>query len=595
MRTLTKLAIVSVFALVAAPSARPVLAKGDPAVGKSASTVCQTCHGAAGKAQVDLWPNLAGQGQGYLVKQLQAFRDGTRKDPLMSPVARGLSDDDIDNLAAYFSGVDPAAAAQAASQPPAKPVAAPHPPIIPSPLVPVRAHPTRQYWADQLPAGDAKPIITVKCQFCHDLQRAIAYARPREQWEEVLASMQRRGSPLTPEETPILVNYLTKYFGLDSPTIKSPRGDVEVGAKPCKPDQWPKGASDFRKDWKAPYNIWVSNQQGGGVNIVDPITLHVVNTIKCIGAADRIEFSRDGNIAYVPDRVEHNLTVVDTRTGAITAKIPVVARPNTSVLSRDYKKVYLGIWPVRGDEDKKGHIQVVDTTTLKVVKTIETQGGIHDPWMSKDGKLLLGMSPTGFFMNAYDTTQNDKLLWTCCHEAEIGTMVMEAAPDGSTSRIFISYGGFHGIVAIDPKTGKELQRVKYPDVKDAQTSASEVYMGGIKTPQTGGGSGFHGAEIAPDGKSLWAISGSVVWHYSLPELKYLGHIQLARVDQVGNLFAPAVEGTWLTVAPDGQKVFAVRPGRDLLSVIDAKTMKEEALVPTGEYPLHISVWPRGTP
>jgi YVTN family beta-propeller protein len=39
----------------------------------------------------------------------------------------------------------------------------------------------------------------------------------------------------------------------------------------------------------------------------------------------------------------------------------------------------------------------------------------------------------------------------------------------------------------------------------------------------------------------------------------------------------------------------VRPGRDLLSVIDAKKMKEVAEVPTGEYPLHISIWPRGTP
>jgi YVTN family beta-propeller protein len=39
----------------------------------------------------------------------------------------------------------------------------------------------------------------------------------------------------------------------------------------------------------------------------------------------------------------------------------------------------------------------------------------------------------------------------------------------------------------------------------------------------------------------------------------------------------------------------LRPGRNLLSVIDAKTMKEEALIPTGEYPLHDSIWPRGTP
>jgi len=594
MRTLRRLAIVSVFAVVAAQSSDGALAKGDPALGKNESTVCQTCHGPAGKSPTDIWPNLAGQGQAYLVKQLKGFRDGTRKDQLMSPVAKGLSDDDIDNLAAYFSSVNPAVAAQAASQPAAKPIAAPHPPIIASPqLIAPHAHTTRQYWADQLPEGDAKSIITVKCQFCHDLQRAIAFARPKEQWEQVLGSMKRRGSPITPEDTPVLVNYLTKYFGPDSPPIVGPRGVVEVGMKPCAPSEWPKGSSDFRSNWKGAYNIWVSNQQGGGINIVDPVTLHIVRTIKCLSAPDRIEFSRDGNTAYAPDRVEHNLTVIDTRTGAIKAKIPVIDRPNTAVLSRDYSKLYMGIWPVRADEHTHGYIQVVDTSALKVVKTIETKGGIHDTWMSADGKLLLGMSPSAKFMNVYDT-RTDKLLYTCCTDAEIGTMLMEGAPDGSTRQFFISYAGFHGIVAIDAKTGKELERVPYPSLKNT-TSSSEIYFNGITTPQTGGGSGFHGAEISPDGKSLWAISGSTVWHYSLPDLKYLGSVQLARVDQAGNLFAPAVEGTWLTVAPDGQKVYAVRPGRNLMSVIDAKTLKEEALIPTGEYPLHISIWPRGTP
>jgi YVTN family beta-propeller protein len=594
MRTLRRLSIVGLFTVGIALSADTALAKGDPAVGKSSSTVCQTCHGVAGKSPTDQWPNLAGQGQAYLVKQLKSFRDGTRKDPLMSPVAKGLSDDDLDNLTAYFSSITPAAAAEAAAAKPAAPIAAPHPPIVASPqLIEPRPHPTRQYWADQLPEGDAKSIITVKCQFCHDLQRAMAFARPREQWEQVVGSMKRRGSPLTPEETRAVINYLAKNFGPDSPAIIGPRGIAEVGMKPCARSEWPKGSSDFRSDWKGSYNVWVSNQQGGGINIVDPVTRHIVRTIKCLSAPDRIEFSRDGNTAYAPDRVEHNLTVIDTRTGAITAKVPVIDRPNTAVLSRDFKKLYMGIWPVRPDEHTHGYIQIVDTSTLKVVKTIETKGGIHDTWISPDGKLLLGMSPSAKFMNVYDAS-DDKLLYTCCTEAEIGTMLVEGAPDGSTSRFFISYSGFHGIVAIDARTGKEVQRVAYPSLKGT-AGASEIYFNGITQPQVGGGSGFHGAEISPDGKSLWAISGSTVWHYSLPDLKYLGSAQLARVDQAGNLFAPAVEGTWLTVAPDGQKIYAVRPGRDLMSVIDAKTMKEEALIPTGEYPLHISIWPRGTP
>jgi hypothetical protein len=175
-------------------------------------------------------------------------------------------------------------------------------------------------------------------------------------------------------------------------------------------------------------------------------------------------------------------------------------------------------------------------------------------------------------------------------------MEMETNPDGSTKDFIISYGGYHGPVLINPKDGSEIRRFLHPAISSgAETSSSEVYFSGITTPQTGGGSGFHGAEISGDGKNFWSISGSSVFRYELPSWKSLGGVRLAQIDQMGNAFAPAVEGTWLTVSPDGQTVWASRPGRNLMSKIDAKTMKEEALVPTGEYPLHISVWPRGTP
>lgn len=78
---------------------------GDAAAGKIKSATCAACHGANGISPNDMWPNLAGQKQGYLVSQMKAFRDGTRKNPMMSPMAAGLSDADIDNLAAYYSSL----------------------------------------------------------------------------------------------------------------------------------------------------------------------------------------------------------------------------------------------------------------------------------------------------------------------------------------------------------------------------------------------------------------------------------------------------------------------------------------------------------
>jgi YVTN family beta-propeller protein len=579
-----------VVALLAVLSVVPMnaFAKGNPAAGKSKSSPCVACHGLTGVSPADTYPNLAHQGYAYLVKQLKAFRDGTRIDPLMSPMAKPLTDTDIEDFAAYYSTQQPAYPAAVAAQNPDTTTPVPHAPISTSDIVTVRPHPTRQYWADKMPDAEGRAVIWQKCQLCHDLQRTIAFVRPKAQWESVVDSMNRRGSPVTPEEKTVIVNYLTKYFGPDSPVIAAAGGQKEIGMKACKPSEWPKGSSDFRSNWKGTYNIWVSNQQGASIDIVDPVTKSVVRRISCVSAPDRIEFSRDGNTAYVPDRVEHNVTVIDTRIGAIKAKVPVIDRPNTSVLSRDFKKLYVGIWPVRADEDKRGYVQVIDTDNLQVVKTINVKGGIHDPWMSPDGKVVLAMSPEGRFMDLFDT-KTDQQIWTCCTEAEIGTMNMEAGPDGLTRRIFFSYSGFSGVVVIDAKTGKELQRVPHP------VDTQGPYKGIPHQSGNGKALGFHGGEISPDGKDYWVMQGSFVYRYGLPSLKPLGDVHLAMVDQAGKPFKPAIEGAWLTIAPDGQKVYAVRPGRNLLSVIDVKTMMEEALIPTGEYPLHISIWPRGTP
>ncbi len=77
----------------------------DIEAGKQASGLCVACHGAAGISNNDLWPNLAGQKKGYLVKQIKAFRDGTRNDPTMVPMAKALPENQIENVAAYYESL----------------------------------------------------------------------------------------------------------------------------------------------------------------------------------------------------------------------------------------------------------------------------------------------------------------------------------------------------------------------------------------------------------------------------------------------------------------------------------------------------------
>jgi len=78
---------------------------GSAVAGKAAAAQCAGCHGADGKSPTPEFPNLAGQQRSYLVDALEAYRNGTRKAPVMNQMAASLSATDIGNVAAYFSGL----------------------------------------------------------------------------------------------------------------------------------------------------------------------------------------------------------------------------------------------------------------------------------------------------------------------------------------------------------------------------------------------------------------------------------------------------------------------------------------------------------
>lgn len=78
---------------------------GDAAAGKAKSMTCAGCHGTNGISNNPMWPNLAGQKQAYLASSLQMYRDGRRKNAMMSAMAKNLSDADIANLAAYYANL----------------------------------------------------------------------------------------------------------------------------------------------------------------------------------------------------------------------------------------------------------------------------------------------------------------------------------------------------------------------------------------------------------------------------------------------------------------------------------------------------------
>ena len=77
-------------------------AAGDVKAGHTKAAQCAACHGIDGMSKLPEAPNLAGQTEEYLVKALNDFRTGERKNEMMSMMAKTLSDADVANLAAYY-------------------------------------------------------------------------------------------------------------------------------------------------------------------------------------------------------------------------------------------------------------------------------------------------------------------------------------------------------------------------------------------------------------------------------------------------------------------------------------------------------------
>ncbi len=97
---------VACVAAVITLSATSALAAGDVAAGRRKAVACQTCHGLDGLSKIPDAPNLAGQPEAYLVKAIDDFRQGARRNDMMSLVVERLQDQDVADLAAYYASIE---------------------------------------------------------------------------------------------------------------------------------------------------------------------------------------------------------------------------------------------------------------------------------------------------------------------------------------------------------------------------------------------------------------------------------------------------------------------------------------------------------
>jgi len=359
---------------------------GDAAAGKTKAAACFGCHGPEGVSLSPKYPNLAGQNEEYLIKQIRAFKTGARKDPVMSPMSATLNDKDIENVAAYFASQSTKGAVATTVEKVDSKVQGKYE-GAPSGIDPSAVRPERKSSAIALSEVEftkAQKIYFQRCAGCHGVLRKGA-----------------TGKPLT---TDITTKHGTKYLagiinygtpgGMPNWGTSGVLNDAEINLmarylqnEPPVPPEW--GMKEMLGTWSmkvAPkdrpkkklnnYNlenlVSVTLRDAGKIALIDGGSKKILEVIKTGYAVHISRMSSSGRYLFVIGRdarinlidlwMEHPVSVAEIKVG-------LEAR---SVETSKYK----------GYEDKLAvagtywppQFVIMDGDTLKPKKIISTRG-----------------------------------------------------------------------------------------------------------------------------------------------------------------------------------------------------------------------------
>jgi DNA-binding beta-propeller fold protein YncE len=345
---------------------------------------------------------------------------------------------------------------------------------------------------------------------------------------------------------------MTLFIGIACGCIVAALGSSIVGAAVDEPSA----------------SLYVSYADRDTIDVFDLVTHKVVRTIKGIPDPHGMSFSPDGRRFYAASEStkegEKVLGVVDQMTGKIIKMVPLTGVAHGSmVITKDGKRLFVPIWYKFTETENAtaamqsgGALDVIDTTTLERVKSIPMKSGMHDIYLTPDGKYVVAGSEEGHFLSVVDV-QTEQQVWNLDFDSGVLTIAVEAGADGSTSRLFVMRRELHGFDVVDFTKRKVVAEIALPenDKFRARTSNPAQLA--------------HGIEIAPDDKTLWANCrwGEAVYVYSLPDLKLLGNVGVGK------------NPNWIAFSPDSKTVYDGNSGEHSLSVIDARTLHEVGRIP----------------
>src|ERR1700689_1640606 len=201
--------------------------------------------------------------------------------------------------------------------------------------------------------------------------------------------------------------------------------------------------------------VYQTNSAGDEVHVIDPATNKVVQTVKDIEVPHGVTFAPDGKRAYITCEAEKTVWAVDTKNARVIAKVPLSEHPNNLSISKDGQRLFVAIAVA------PGAVEVIDTATLKNIKSIPVKGAVRNTYVTPDGKYVLAGSVAGKMLTAIDA-QTLQPAWELPFDLGGRPIAFGKAADGSTNRLFVPLSGYNGFAVVDFKTHAEIKRIALP-------------------------------------------------------------------------------------------------------------------------------------
>ena len=487
----------------------------DVQAGQQRATTCFACHGENGISLNPNYPSLAGQSAEYLVKQLNAFRSGTRNDPVMGPMAQSLSDTDVVNVAAYYASLGPSeqapitaggereeitavaekivAAVEAMYQGAASGVPATASPESATTITLTEAESTR-----------ARGIYFQRCAGCHGVLRKGATGKPltiditQKLGSKYLETFIKYGSPAGMPNwgTSGLLNdqdisLMAKYLQIKAPTppewgLKEMEGTWSVQVPP---EQRP---SKKENDYNIENIVSVTLRDSGQIALIDGASKEFINIINTGYAVHISRMSASGRYLYVVGR-DAKINLIDLwmekPDTVAEIKIGLEARSVETSKYKGYEDRYAiggAYWPPQ--------FVVMNGDTLKPLKIVSTRGQTVDTLEyhpePRVAAIVASHEHPEFIVNVKETGKVKLVDYSDFKNLKITTI--DAA-------LFLHDGGWESTHRYFMSAANKSNKIAVIDSKDRKL-VKLVDVGSI--PHPGRGANF----VDPEHGPVWATS-----------------------------------------------------------------------------------------